>query len=322
MSQAEKVGILMDDNGAKIVKLQEDKKPNLRRVSKLKAVPAATVEPKKPKILISGPPNVGKTWVSMDFPLNYFFDIEGGATRENYQEKLKAAHGMYFGQDQGSLSFESVIEEFKALGTEEHEYRTATIDSVSKLYYEEISREAERLGDKDAFGASKKPAVGYMRRLLSWATRVDMTVILIAHSQPLWGMDAKGNRSEIGTTFDAWNKLEYELDLWLEIYKQGPNFYARVRKSRLDTFPFGESFPWSYEEFSKRYGREVIEKKSHVLELATPEQLAELKDWLDKVKLPEGQIDKWLTTAGVTSFEEMDAKKLGSLLVHIKTKIK
>lgn len=305
----------------KVVQLMDDKQPKKKK-SSLKAVPAATVEPKKPKILISGAPNVGKTWVSMDFPLNYFFDIEGGATRDNYQEKLKSAQGAYFGQDQGSLSFETVINEVKSLASEDHEFRTATFDSVSKLYYEEISREQERLGDKDAFGASKKPAVGFMRRLLSWANRVDMTVILIAHSKPMWGVDAKGQRSEIGTTFDAWDKLEYELDLWLEIYKQGPSFYARVRKSRLDTFPFGESFPWSYEEFSKRYGKDVIEKKGVAIDLATPEQITELKTLLEVVKLPDGQQEKWLTQANVTSFEEMDKIKLESLLTHIKTKIK
>lgn len=289
-----------------------------KRSTKLKAVPAATVEPKKPKILISGQPNVGKTWVSMDFPLNYFFDIEGGATRDNYQKKLKDAKGVYFGQEQGSLSFETVINEVKTLATEEHEYRTATFDSVSKLYYEEISREAERLGDKDAYGASKKPAVGYMRRLLSWANRVDMSVILIAHSKPLWGMDAKGQRSEIGTTFDAWDKLEYELDLWLEIYKQGNSFYARVRKSRLEAFPFGESFQWSYDEFAKRYGKDVIEKKGVVLTLATKEQLEEIKNLLETVKLPDNQVDKWFTAASVNSWEEMDTDKATKIIDYIK----
>lgn len=319
MTNAERVTALVSDKGVEKVVLVEAKP---KRVSKLRGVKPTTVEAKKPKILISGPPNVGKTWISLDFPKNYFFDIEGGATRENYQEKLLGAGGEYFGQDQGSLSFEEVIKEVKTLSTEDHDFRTATFDSVSKLYYEEISRESERLGDKDAYGASKKPAVGYMRRLLSWANRIDMTVIFVAHSKALWGIDTKGVRSEIGTTFDAWDKLEYELDLWLEIYKQGPSFYARVRKSRLDTFPFNETFPWSYDEFAKRYGRDVIEKKSVAVELATPEQLAELRTLLEVVKLPEGQQDKWLTTAGVASFEEMDQSKIASLLTHIKTKVK
>lgn len=287
-------------------------------MSKLRAVAPTTVEPKKPKILISGQPNVGKTWISLDFPNNYFFDIEGGATRDNYQKKLKAAKGSYFGQEQGSLSFDDVINETKILGTEKHSFRTATYDSVSKLFYEEIAKEAEKLGDKDAYGASKKPAVGYMRRLLSWINRIDVTVILIAHSKALWGIDAKGQRAEIGTTFDAWDRLEYELDLWLEIYKQGPSFYARVRKSRIESFPFGESFPWSYEEFSKRYGKEIIEKDAQTVILATPEQLTELKKLLEFVKLPDGQEEKWLKAAGVDGWEEMSNERIVKAIDHIR----
>lgn len=287
-------------------------------MTKLKAVKAATVEPKKPKILISGTPNVGKTWISLDFPSNYFFDIEGGATRKNYQDKLQKANGSYFGQEQGSLSFDDVINETKVLGTEKHHFRTATYDSVSKLFYEEIAKESEKLGDKDAYGASKKPAVGYMRRLLSWINRIDMTVILIAHSKALWGIDAKGQRAEIGTTFDAWDRLEYELDLWLEIYKQGPSFYARVRKSRIEAFPFGESFPWSYEEFSKRYGKDVIEKDAETVVLATAEQLAELKHLLSVVKLPDGQEEKWLKAKGVDGWDEMTSESISGAISHIR----
>lgn len=287
-------------------------------MSKLKAVKAATVEPKKPKILISGPPNVGKTWVALDFPNNYFFDIEGGATRKNYQNKLQASNGSYFGQDQGSLSFDEVIKETKLLGTEKHSFRTATYDSASKLFYEEIAKEAEKLGDKDAYGASKKPAVGYMRRLLSWVNRIDMTVILIAHSKALWGIDAKGQRAEIGTTFDAWDRLEYELDLWLEIYRQGNSFYARVRKSRIEAFPFGESFAWSYDEFSKRYGKEIIEKDAEAVVLATPEQLSVLKELLSIVKLPEGQEEKWLKAKGVDTWDEMSSESILGAIAHIK----
>lgn len=298
----------------------EDAKP--KKASKLKAVAPATVTPKKPKILISGTPNVRKTWESLSFPNSYYFDIEGGATRENYQERLKESNGYYFGQEQGSLEFETVIDEVKNLSTEEHPFRTAVFDSISKLYYDEISRESEKLGDKDAYGASKKPAVGYMRRLLRWANRLDMTVILIAHTKALWGLDGKGQRAEIGTTFDAWDKLEYELDLWLEIYKQGGSFYARVKKTRIEAFPFNETFPWNYEEFATRYGKEVMEKKSEAIQLATEQQITKINAILSVIKVDEKQIDKWLTTANVDKFEEMESKTIASLIEHIKSKAK
>lgn len=286
--------------------------------SKLKAVDPAIVEVSKPKILISGAPNVGKTWVSMDFPYTYLIDVEGGACRKEYRQKLKSNNGMYFGHDEGSLSFENVINEIQTLAIEKHPYKTVTVDSISKLYYEEISREQERLGDKDAYGASKKPAVGFMRRLTSWANRLDMTVIMIAHSKALWGLDNKGQRSEIGTTFDAWDKLEYELDLWLEIIREGKSYYAIIRKSRIASFPIGERFPWSYVDFAERYGKDVIEKEVKPVTLITQEQQTELNALLEVTKLPEDQVDKWFKAAGVASWSEMDSEKVTKIITYIK----
>jgi hypothetical protein len=281
--------------------------------SRLKAVDPKAAEPSKPKILIFDKAGVGKTWTSLDFPSVYYIDTEGGADLAHYTEKLKAAGGVYFGPDQGSLSFDTVIEQIQALATERHPYRTVVIDSISKLFNTEIAAEAERLGDRDAFGASKKPAVQHTRRLISWIDRLDMNVILIAHEKPLW---LKGE--QIGVTYDAWDKLEYELHLALNIAKEGSARVARVRKSRLTGFPDGASFPWSYEEFSTRYGKDVIEKEGGHIELATADQLAELHRVLKAVTLPPDQQEKWFKAAKVSSFEEMDAEKVIKIINYAK----
>lgn len=286
--------------------------------SKLKAVEPKSAEPKKPKILIYGKPGVGKTWASLDFPGVYYIDTEGGANLSHYTDKLKASGGAYMGPEQGSLDFETVIQEVQTLATEGHSYKTIVIDSISKLYNTAISSEAERLGDKDAFGASKKPAIAYMRRLINWLSRVDMSVILISHEKPEWGLNGKGERVEIGSTFDAYDKLEYELDLCINVIKAGPNRTARVRKSRLQEFPDASTFPWSYKDFSSKYGVEVIEKKSEALHLATDEQLAELKKLMSVVKLPDGQEEKWLKAAQVDGWEEMSTDRIGKAIDHIK----
>jgi len=285
--------------------------------SKLKAIEPKSAEPKKPKILIFGKPGVGKTWASLDFPNVFYIDTEGGANLEHYTDKLKASGGAYLGPDQGSLDFQTIIEQVQALGTEQHTYKTIVIDSISKVYNAAISDEAERLGDKDAFGASKKPALAYMRRLVNWLSRVDMNVILVSHEKPEWGTDAKGQRSEIGQTFDAYDKLEYELDLCLQITKAGPSRTARVRKSRLLEFPDGSSFPWSYKDFSDKYGKDVIEKKTQSLTLATDKQLEEIKRLLQTVKLPEGQEEKWLKAAQVDGWEEMSTERIAKAIEHI-----
>ena len=95
----------MPDGGAK------------RKVVELLAVPPKTVKPHKPKVLVYGPPGAGKTWVSLDFPAVYYIDTESGADLDDYQEKLFNSGGGYLGQDQGSLDFDVVIAQIKALAT-------------------------------------------------------------------------------------------------------------------------------------------------------------------------------------------------------------
>lgn len=290
-------------------------------MSKLKAVDPKAAEPSKPKVLIFGKPGIGKTWASLDFPKVFYVDTEHGADLPHYTDKLKKSGGAYFGPDQGSLSFASIIEQVQALATEKHHYKTLVIDSITKIFNLEIAAEAERLGDKNAFGADKKPAIAQMRRLTNWLQRLDMNVILVAHEKSQWGNDAKGERAEIGQTFDAWDKLEYELHLCLQIVKQGNSRIARVKKSRLMEFPDATTFPWSYEDFASRYGKETIEKEGEQLTLATSLQLTELKVLLETIVVSDKEKEAWFTKAAVSSFEEMDKDKVDKIINYLKSKL-
>ena len=289
--------------------------------SRLKAIPPKAASPSKPKMLIFGKPGVGKTWQALDFPSCFYVDTEGGADLAHYTDKLERSGGVYLGPEQGSLDFATVLEQVQALATEKHEFRTLVIDSISKLYTLEITREGERLGDKNAFGADKKPAVAYMRRLVSWLVRLDMNVILIAHEKEVWGIDDKGNRAVTGVSFDCWDKLEYELHLALNIQKRGQSRIARVTKSRLQGFPDGETFTWTYDTFADRYGRDVIEKAAAPVAVATPEQVAELNRLLEVVKMPDGWLAAVLTRANVERLDDMDADKVEKLITVVKEKL-
>jgi hypothetical protein len=294
----------------------EIQKPSSKKITKLKAIDPKAAEPSRPKILIFGKAGVGKTWTALDFPSVYYIDTEGGADLEHYTEKLKKSGGVYFGPEQGSQDFATVIEQIQALATEEHHYKTVVIDSISKLFNIAIANEAERLGDKDVFGASKKPAINLTRRLINWIDRLDMNVILIAHEKPLWAGD-----KQVGVTYDAWEKLEYELHLCLNILKTGDSRKAFVRKSRLTGFPDASGFSWSYSDFAKRYGTEVIEADAKPLLLATPEQLEEVKRLLDVVKLSEtDKLDKWIGE-NKEDLAEVTIEKMEKLISHLKGKI-
>lgn len=298
---------------------QEEVKVTARipvKQSRLKAVPPKDAEPKKPKILIFGRAGVGKTWASLDFPACFYIDTEGGATRGHYTDKLVKSGGAYLGQEQGSLDFATVLDQVQALATEEHPYKTLIIDSFTKLYSTYAADIAEKLGDD--YGRDKKEANKPTRKLLNWLSRIDMNVILIAHEKSLWGVDTQGKRNEIGVTFDAYDKLDYELDLCLNIIKSGPARNARIVKTRLEGFDEGKTFPWSYAEFSNRYGKEVIEKEGKQIILATEEQLKEIEALLKTVRVPEADIKKWLTAAGAEQWNEMETGMLAGTIKYIR----
>lgn len=289
--------------------------------SRLKAVAPKAAEPSRPKILIYGKEGIGKTWFSLSFPQCYLIDVEGGASRNHYTDILEKSGGVYMGPEHGALDFETVIEQIQALSVEKHPYKTVVIDSITKLFNTAVANEAERLGDKNAFGADKKAATQYMRRLVAWLTRIDLNVVLIAHQVDVWGLNDKGVREVTGVGPDCWAKLPYELDLCINVQKFGPKRIGKVGKSRLIGFPEASTFEFTYPEFAERYGKDVIEAESKPLTLATEEQVAEINRLLDTVKLPDGQADKWLAAASAETWAEVDEEKAAKVIAALKAKM-
>jgi hypothetical protein len=276
-----------------------------KSMSKLKAKAPELVKPGKIKAVLYGISGVGKTTLALSFPAPYYFDVEGGAKGPQYRELLKKSGGAYMGPEDGTLSFDTLIDQMQALSTEKHPYKTLIVDSLTKLFQTAIATEQERLGDKDAFGASKKPAIAAMRRVVLWASRLDMNLLLLAHETSEWGIDKTGQRTEIGKIPDCWPSLIYELDLCIQAVKRGPQRMSVVKKTRLLAFPDGETFPLDYSEFATRYGREAIESDTTPISLATSEQISEIKKLLDIVKIEPETITKGFEKAGVSSWEEM-----------------
>lgn len=289
-------------------------------MSKLKAKSPELIKPGKIKAVLYGISGVGKTTAALSFPCPYYFDVEGGARGPQYRELLQKSGGAYMGPEDGTLSFDTLIDQMKALATEKHGFKTLIVDSLTKLFQTAIATEQERLGDKDAFGASKKPAVAAMRRVVMWASRLDMNIWFVCHETAEWGM-VNGQRAEIGKIADCWDKLVYELDLSVQAVKTGPARFAIVRKTRLTNFPDGERFPLDYAEFAARHGKEAVESSATPIMLATPEQVAEVNKLLDIVKVPDADIEKGFAKANVEKWEEMTGEQIASWLIWLRKKI-
>ena len=291
-------------------------------MGKLKARDPELVKPGKIKMMVFSKSGIGKTWLSMDFPKPFYVDSEGGARLGHYQDKLKMVGGGYFGMEDGALDFPSVLEQVQALATEKHPYQTLAFGSITKLYQTAIANEAERLGEKDAFGASKKPAIAFMRRLVNWIQRLDMNVLFEAHEATEWGINPRTNqREEVGQQPDVYDKLIYELDLTLRLEKRGPSRVAVVRKSRLLGFPEGETFPLEYKAFAERYGADFIEGNVSQVVLASPEQVSEILRVLEVIKIDPKETEKILSKANADDWSELTTEQAASTIEWMKKRI-
>lgn len=296
--------------------------------SKLKAKPPEDVKPGHSKMLLYGGPGSGKTWFALSFPAPFYVDTEGGASLGHYMDRLKKAGGAYLGPDDGSCDFDTIIEQVKALSTEKHPYKTLVIDSITKVYQSSIAKKAEELADKDAFGASKKPAIAKMRQLIAWLTKLDMNVVFIAHEIAVWGGEGT-QRKQVGTGPDAWEKLAFELDLTMNVQKHSKGFRtATVDKSRLTGFPEFERFDLQkngvdvgYENFAERYGRDFIEAAAVPVVLATNEQVAEIERLLSIVKVDPEMTEKWLTKANAEEWADLTTVQADGVLKLLQTKL-
>ena len=291
--------------------------------TKLKAKDPSETKPGKIKMMIFSKSGIGKTWIAMDFPRPFYIDSESGAKLKHYQEKLKRAGGGYFSIEDGALDFPTVIEQIQALATEKHTYQTVAFGSITKLFQTAIANEAQRLGERDVFGASKKPAIAFMRHLINWIIRLDMNVLFEAHETTEWGVNPRtGVREEIGNQADIWEKVMYELDLTLRLEKRGNSRVAVVRKTRLLGFPEGDTFPLEYPVFLERYGKDFIESEVKPIVLATDGMVAEIYKLLEVVKVTEKEIEKILSKANANSWAELNIEQAEATIKWLKSKTK
>jgi len=292
--------------------------------SKLKAREPEEVQPGHSKMIIFGPSGVGKTWFGLSFPNPYYLDTEGGADLKHYQARLKAAGGAYLGPSDGTLEFDFILDQILALSAEKHRFKTLIIDSLTKVFQTAIAREAERLiaaGKKNEFGADKKPAVAYMRRLIACIDKLDMNVVLVAQEAREWGTDSAGQSTEVGKIPDAWEKTIYELDLALHCQRRGPKRVAIVKKSRLLGFPEGETLDLDYSSFAERYGKDFIEAEAKPLVLCSPGQIQTINGLLEVVKVAPDFMEKTLTAVGAVALSELTEEQADKTISFLRKKV-
>lgn len=279
----------------------------------LRGTKPATVR-KRLKLMVYGEAGSGKTLAAAQFKNNYMIDTERGCENKQYTKALEDSGSVIF----QTSAYDAVMAELTALMTESHDYRTVTIDPITTIFHEQL--EAAEDEARSGFGNAYGKAGAKMRRLNNRLMALDMNVILTCHSKVKWGQDM----ARLGITFDSWNKTDFLFDLILHLYVGADPTVRRAKivKTRIEEFPLGEEFVWSYGEFVRRYGKE-IEAKATPAKLASPQMLKKFTNLLNSgVELPAGTLETWKTKAGVDDIKHMTDEQVRKCIKYIEDKIK
>jgi hypothetical protein len=254
---------------------------------------------KRLKLFMFGPAGVGKTTAAIQFPRSYIIDCEKGS--ENYDKLITASGSSVF----HSADMNEVITEVKALLTEKHDFRTLVIDPITTAYNDLIEKSEKKVGSE--FGRHYGEANKTMKRLANLIMQLDMNVVVTSHAKKEYG----DNLKVLGQTFDGWKQLDYWFDLVIELAKQGRGKGAkrigRVAKTRIEAFPDGDEFEWSYKAIKDRYDEATLEREAKVVDLASEQQVITIKELLDTVRVPDDWADKCLSKAKVDEWADMPA---------------
>lgn len=277
----------------------------------LKAKKPAVIESRL-KALFFGNAGVGKTMAAIQFPRPYIIDTEGSTNKAQYVACIEKSGGAVL----MTVDFDEMINEVRELLTTKHEYKTLVIDSLTLLYNDLLEKAERKVGTE--FGRHYGEANKRMKQLLNLLFRLDMNVIITSHSKNEYGQ----NLAVLGQTFDCYKKLDYLFDLVFEIQRRGTNRVGLIKKSRIESFPDGESFPFSYDEIAQRYGRHILERDAVAQELATPDQIKEIVRLIDLLKVPEETFQKWLDKASSETWGDMQKDSIQKCIDHLALKIK
>ena len=277
----------------------------------LKAKKPSAIESRL-KAMFYGNAGVGKTYAAIQFPKPYIIDTEGSTDKPQYVRAIEKSGGAVL----FTVDFDEMINEVRELLTTKHDYKTLIIDSLTISYNDLLEKAERKVGTE--FGRHYGEANKRMKQLLNLLFRLDMNVIITTHSKNEYGQ----NLSILRQTFDCYKKLDYLFDLVFEVQKRGTHRVALVQKSRIEAFPDGDTFPWSYEEVASRYGRAVLERDALPQELATPEQVKEILRLVELLKVSEETCQKWLDKANSDSWQEMQKDSIQKCIDFLESKIK
>lgn len=278
---------------------------------------------KRLKMFIYGQAGVGKTVAALNFPNAYIIDTEKGT--DNYSKSIIKNNSSVL----QTLNPDEVKEELRELLTTKHQFKTLIIDPITQIYNATQDKwsmifEKHAKNDKDKevqdFGMRYWGKVkGNFKSLQRAMIALDMNVIVTAHQKDVYG----GNFSKVGVTFDSMKGDDYLFDLVFRIDLRGDKRVAVKVKERAEVgeAKFPNEFEWSYANFCKYYGKDIIEKQSEPVVMATKEQVTTIENLVKVVNIDEATIEKWFAKADISEWEDMTGMQINKCIEFVQKKL-
>lgn len=260
---------------------------------------------KRLKLFMYGDAGVGKTTAACQMPCPYIIDTERGT--DNYSDMIDGVGGSVF----QSIDSDELVEEIRTLRSVKHDFKTLVFDSLTPFYFDLLEKAEVKVGSE--YGRHYGEANKDMRRLVNLMMGLDMNIVITAHSKPVYGDDMK----IISVTFDGWKKLDYVFDLVLELRRGSPTQrYACVKKTRIESFPDGETFEWTREALAERYDLKDMERSATVVKVATPSQVKEIETLTSMMTDGNEFVSKCLSKAGVDTLADLTTEQATKMVAH------
>jgi hypothetical protein len=146
-----------------------------------------------------------------------------------------------------------------------------------------------------------------------------MNVLVTSHQKDIYGP----GMTKLGVGADAQRGVEYLFDLIFELKKVGEKRIATKIKERAEVGSpkFPDEFEWSYENFCRFYGSDILKKESKPVSMATPDQVQKIEALLRVVNIPEEEVAKWLEKEEADNFSQMRADRLAKCIDYVSKKL-
>lgn len=273
------------------------------------------------KGLFYGDWGVGKTTACIQLPRAAYLDLERGT--DKYWRTLEAKGSMRL----QTTSYFEVLDQIRSLSREAHQFLSLVIDPITIVKQDigeywmkvfEKHAKTEKEGEMKDFGlryyAKVKSDLATLRRAL---LALDLNIIATAHQKDKWK-----NGQAVGVTFDGDGEKEgYLFDNIFRVQRENGKMIAYTEKQReeKDAPKFPASFEWSYEELCRLIGKDVLERPSKPIPLASIEQVSDIKKLMELFSKIDPEFEtKVFAKYKIDNWEELLTDPADQVMAYIK----